>query len=77
MTFWVGHAVYCVQPETACFKLECGSGAAGPTQVSTNFIVGIPIGVKNPINSVDSQEKIFKVALPVSLEAVSNLAWFH
>jgi hypothetical protein len=26
--------------------------------------------VKNPINSADSQEKIFKVALPVSLEAV-------
>src|ERR1700733_14131090 len=26
--------------------------------------------MKNPINSADSQEKIFKVALPVSLEAV-------
>jgi Na+-driven multidrug efflux pump len=26
--------------------------------------------VKNPIDSADSQEKIFKIALPVSLEAV-------
>ena len=26
--------------------------------------------MKNPIDSADSQEKIFKIALPVSLEAV-------
>jgi hypothetical protein len=38
MTFWVGHAVYCVQREIACFKLESGGGVAGATQVSTNFL---------------------------------------